>query len=86
MSTDVWKVYDEKIIKEARIEAENEGFKKGFEEGFKIGFEETFEEAFEEGREEIKIEFAKGLLSENIPIDKIMRITRLTRDDINNLR
>lgn len=40
---------------------------------------------FEKGKTEGKIEIAKKLLDKNVPIDEIIEITSLTKDEIENL-
>ena len=48
--------------------------------------EDAREEGIEEGEKKKAIEIAKKLLKENMPIDKIMKITELTKEEIENIK
>ena len=58
----------------------------GREEGFKDGEEKGVKKGLERGRKERDIEIAKILLSENKPIDTIIKYTELTAEEIEALR
>ena len=45
-----------------------------------------FEAGVEEGIEKNKLKIAKAMLKENIPIETIMKITELTKEEIEKLR
>ena len=45
-----------------------------------------FEDGKNEGRREEKIEIAKEMLKENMPIEMIMKLTKLTKEEIQNLK
>ena len=45
-----------------------------------------FEAGIEEGIEKNKIKTAKAMLKENIPIETIIRITELTKEEIEKLK
>jgi len=45
-----------------------------------------FEDGKNEGRREEKIEIAKEILKENMPIEMIMKLTKLTKEEIQNLK
>jgi predicted transposase/invertase (TIGR01784 family) len=51
-----------------------EGIKKGLEEGVKKGSNDE------------KIEIAKNMLKENIEIDTIIKVTKLTKEEIAKLK
>lgn len=48
--------------------------------------EENDKKIFRRGKKEGKIEIAKAMINENIPIDIIAKITKLTKKEINNLK
>ena len=41
---------------------------------------------FEDGKKENSIEIAKEMLKEKMPIDMIMKFTKLTKEEIENLK
>lgn len=53
---------------------------------FVRGRKEGKEEGKEEGKKESKIEMTKAMINENIPIDIISKITKLTKKEINKLK
>lgn len=63
-----------------------EGLKEGKEEGLKIGKEEGIrvgkEEGMRVGKEEGKIEMLKNMIAENLDINTIMKITKLSKSEI----
>ena len=60
--------------KNGREEGLNKGLKKGREEGRKEGEEE--------GRKKAKIDLAKSLLADGVPMDFVIKHTGLSEDDI----
>jgi len=78
----------------AREEGREEGFKYGKEEGVREGIKEGeekgikkgIEKGIEKGRKETLTEIAQLLLSENKPIDLIIKYTGLTAAEIEALR
>jgi predicted transposase/invertase (TIGR01784 family) len=60
--------------------------KASLDTSYEEGMEKGREEGMEKGREERAIEIAKEMLSENEPIEKIMKFTGLTRAQIEKLR
>ena len=78
----------------AREEGREEGFKYGKEEGVREGIKEGeekgikkgIEKGIEKGRKETLTEIAQLLLSENKPIDSIIKYTGLTAAEIEALR
>ena len=58
----------------------------GREEGEQKGREEGEQRGREEGEQRGRLETAKSLLKENSPIDFIMRVTNLSREQINSIQ
>ena len=56
-----------------------------FEAGVKEGIEKGIEKGKEEGKKEEKKETAKAMLKKNIPIETIVEITELTKEEIEKL-
>ena len=75
------KTAEKKKYAEGRAEGLEEGMTKGRAEGRAEGLEE----GMTKGRSEALIQVAKDMLKMNMPIDKIVEITRLTEDEINRL-
>ena len=78
------KYYEDMLEKEKQKTkiAHNEGVVAGRVEGIEVGRAE----GIEVGRAESRITFAKTLLSNNEPMDKIILYTGLTVDEINELK
>ncbi len=75
-------IYDNRIEAERKYKTEiNYAKKIGKEEGRKEGRKE----GREKGRKEKKIEIAKKMIKENIPIDIIIKVTGLTKEEIEKL-
>ena len=64
---------------------EEHGIKKGKKEGIEIGREQGIEIGKEQGIEQNKKEIANSMLKENIPIETIMKVTKLSREEIEKL-
>ena len=62
------------------------GHEKGKEEGRAEGLAEGLEKGREKGRDELAIEIAREMLSEGESIEKIMRYTSLTEEQIKELK
>ena len=58
--------------------AENKGYEEGIEEGIEKGKAE--------GSKQKAYEIAKSMLKENIPIEAIAKFTKLSMEEIENLR
>ena len=69
-----------------RKEGFEEGKVEGMEKGLAEGREEGKAEGKEEGRKEEKIEVAKKMLSEDIDISVIIKVTSLSREEIESLK
>ncbi|MFH1961416.1 MAG: Rpn family recombination-promoting nuclease/putative transposase [bacterium] len=63
-----------------------QGREQGIEQGIKQGKEEGREEGKEQGKKEKAIEMAKSLLSLKIDIEKILKVTGLTIDEIEKIK
>ncbi len=61
-----------------RLTSEHNFFEAGVEEGIKKGIEK--------GKKEGIIKIAKAMLEKNIPIETIMEITELTKEEIEKLK
>ena len=55
------------------------------EEGYDAGMKSGLKQGIEQGIEQEKIHNAKKMLEKNIPIETIIEITGLTREEIENL-
>ena len=64
---------------------EEKGFSEGKAEGFLDGKAEGFSEGEIKGITDAKLEMAKAMLVEGIPIDKIRIISGLSEEEIKNL-
>ena len=53
---------------------------------FEAGVEEGIEKGIEKGKKEGIIKTAKAMLKKNIPIETIMEITELTKEEIEKLK
>ncbi|MBO5423160.1 MAG: hypothetical protein J6A06_05165, partial [Fibrobacteraceae bacterium] len=60
-------------------------YNRGFSAGEEKGFSEGKAEGFLEGITDAKLEMAKAMLMEGIPIDKIRIISGLSEEEIKNL-
>ena len=54
--------------------------------GFREGLKEGLQKGLEQGREQSKKEIAQNLLSLKMPIEQIIQITGLTKEEINNIK
>ncbi len=73
----------EKAIRD-EIWFKESGRKMGIKEGRKEGLEQGKEQGLEEGKKIKNIENAKKMLEKKIPIETIMEITGLTKEEIMN--
>ena len=62
-----------------------QGIEIGKEQGIEIGKEQGIEIGKEQGIEQNKKEIANSMLKENIPIETIMKVTKLSREEIEKL-
>jgi DNA repair protein RadC len=89
---DLERQYHEEMEEEIkRIEKENakrikESLQKGEEKGLKKGRQEGIEKGMQQGAENEKLEIAKSMLKDGEPIEKIMKWTGLSLQDIENLK
>ena len=78
----------EKYIRDKKSEiktAREIGLKEGREEGLKQGIEQGRKEGINKGKKEKTIEIAKEMLRENMTIDLIIKITGLTKEEIEKI-
>lgn len=59
---------------------------KGLREGMEKGLEQGREEGMKQGEKRKSTEIAKELLKENMPIEKIAKITKLSKEEIEQLQ
>ena len=62
------------------------GRQEGIREGIKEGKKEGIKEGMEKGRYKEKVSIAKGLLKDHIALEKIIKYTGLTEEEILNLK
>ena len=62
------------------------GYEKGKKEGIKEGKKEGIEKGKKDGIKQTKIEIAKKLLEINFPIEQIIEISGLTKEEINEIK
>jgi len=70
----------------ARQYAIKQGLKEGIKEGIKKGIKKGIKEGIKEGSKNREREIAKNMLSENMNIDVIARITGLTEKEIQRIK
>ena len=73
-------------IKEGKKAGIEEGKKAGIEEGKKAGIEEGKKAGIKKGKREANIENAKKMLELDIPIEKIEKITGLTKEELEEIK
>lgn len=70
----------------AKSYALKEGLERGMRQGIKQGMKQGMEQGMKQGIKQEKIDIARNMLKENIDIELIMKITRLTKEEIEKLR
>ena len=68
-----------------RFTARNEGFREGLEAGLKDGKQLGIKEGIKEGQKEKQQEIAKKMKQEGMKLEVIMRITDLSKEEIEKL-
>lgn len=61
------------------------GLRQGLEQGMKQGLQEGIEKGMQEGRKQNQREIVLRLIKENIEIEKIMKITELSKEEIEEI-
>ena len=64
----------------------DKGLKVGHSEGLKEGLEKGHKQGIEQGKKENNLSIAKKMLEEKIPLETIIKITNLSKKDIENLK
>jgi len=78
---------DDKFIDEYDAEKVNRMMMQTeFDDGFEQGIEQGIEKGIEKGSKETTVEIAKESLKLNIPVEQISKITKLTIEEILNLK
>ena len=67
----------------AEFDAEQRGKKEGYYAGVSDGIQQGISQGLQQGEYKAKIETAKNLLAEKIPIEIIVRTTGLSDEDVN---
>jgi len=57
-----------------------------YENGMNRGIKQGIQEGIEQGKQETKLDIAKELLNEHISLEKIIKITGLTKEEIDRLK
>ena len=63
-----------------------EAYREGLAEGIEQGIERGIQQGIEQGAEKTKIETAKKLLIDNLPIEQIARCTALPLEKVQELK
>lgn len=63
-----------------------EAIKQGIEKGMQKGIKEGIKEGIKQGQQERNIEIAKSMLAKNMSLEDISDITKLSIEEINNLK
>ena len=77
-----WKSTIETAEYKGRQEGLAEGLEKGLAKGMEKGREEGLVEGLEKGRKEQALEMARQMMADKEPVDKIIKYTHLSKDDI----
>ena len=62
-----------------------EGLEEGIEKGRQEGIEQGRQEGIEQGKELEKLKIAKSMLKEDVPMETIIKITELSKEEILSL-
>nr|VFK39095.1 MAG: conserved hypothetical protein (putative transposase or invertase) [Candidatus Kentron sp. SD] len=76
---------DRSRFMDGHFEGEKKGIEKGIEKGRKEGREEGRQEGRQEGKEEERIAMARTMKQEGEPLEKIVKYTHLTPEEVGNL-
>ncbi len=71
------KLLDDMVEYDKRENALNEGMEKGLKKGI--------EQGIEQGSKQEKIEIAKKMLEDEVPLETILKYTNLTKEEIEDL-
>ena len=77
--------YD-KGLKVGHSEGLKEGLEKGHKQGLSDGLKQGIEKGIEQGKKENNLAIAKKMLEEKIPLETIIKITNLSKGDVENLK
>lgn len=73
-------------LEEGRKKGQEEGREKGIREGMREGMKEGKKEGRKEGRKEEKVKIARQLLQMEMPIEQIIKVTELSKEEIEKLK
>jgi predicted transposase/invertase (TIGR01784 family) len=62
-----------------------QGMEQGLQQGMEKGLEQGLQQGLEQGAKQEKIAIAKNALSMNMPIEQIIKLTGLTKEEIESL-
>lgn len=65
--------------------AVDKGIKQGIEQGLKLGLQQGIQQGIKQGIEQEKLNIARQMKSEGMPIASIARYTGLPEEDLGNL-
>ena len=72
----------EKGIKQGFEKGIKQGIEKGIKQGIEKGTKQGIEKGIEKGKKEEQVKIAKKMLEMKIPIEQIIDITKLTKEEI----
>ena len=75
----------EYMLRKGEEKGLKKGMKQGLQQGKKQGLQQGLKQGYQKGMEQARLESAKGLKRLNVPIEQIMEITKLTREEIEKL-
>jgi len=82
--TDI-KVQRREAYREGLAEGIEQGIEQGISQGIEQGIQQGIEQGIERGAEKTKIETAKKLLKEGLPVEQIARCTELPLEKVQEL-
>ena len=73
-------------LKEGLEKGHKQGLSDGLKQGIEKGIEKGIEQGIEQGKKENNLAIAKKMLEEKIPLETIIKITNLSKGDVENLK
>ena len=74
------------LVEVASKEAREKGMKEGIEEGMQKGMQEGIEKGVKKGEKNKTIEIAKEMIKLKMPIETIIKVTKLTEKELNKIK
>ena len=72
----------QKLIDKGFEKGIEQGIEKGIEQGIEKGIEQGIEQGIEKGAKQTKLETAASMLARNYPLEEVIAITGLSRDEL----